>query len=816
MKRMRDRLLSLALSPLTLGVALALGASAVAQDAQPGAVPAEVLAAAEGHWGLLSDHCVTCHNFEDWAGGVAFDTMSPENVSQDAEIWEEALLKLRGGLMPPPDEPRPDPARVSAFVSWLESYLNGAAGAPDPGGVALHRLNRTEYANAVRDLLALEIDPRPLLPRDDTSDGFDNVASVLQVSPAFVDQYVNAARQLAAAAVGAPNPKVEVVDLFAPRGVDQSLHVEGLPLGTRGGALFEHAFPANGRYALSIGGLAQAGYVTGTEFAHTVIVTLDGQKIFEASIGGEEDLRAIDQLQAQATAQINARFADIPLEVTAGPHAIGVAFVARSFMESDERLQDYVPGSGQGRMPRIGRIEIVGPFEATGLGSTPSRDRIFVCTPAVEAEEAACAERIFTALARRAFRRPVGAEDLEAPLRFYERARAEGGGFESGVEAGLAAILVSPKFLYRAEPIPEGAEPGTVYRLSDLELAARLSFFLWSSVPDEELIEVAAAGRLGDPEALDAQVERMLADPRAETLTTNFAFQWLRVNGIDDVDPDPTIFPEFNDSLRQAFKEEMRLFIGSVFSEDRSVLELMTADYTFVNERLARHYGVPNVLGERFRRVELADSARWGLLGKGAVLMVTSYPNRTAPVIRGVFILENIMGTPPGTPPPVPAIEENQPGGPVLTIREQMALHRTERSCNSCHGVMDPLGFALENFDAIGGWREHDRMATDPIDSEGTLPDGTVLNGVDNLRKALVREPDLFAQMLTEKLMIYALGRTLEHADMPVVRGIVRAAAAADYRFSALVKAVVASAPFQMKTVPHEDEDLTREAALHE
>jgi mono/diheme cytochrome c family protein len=801
------------LSSLAFGAAVALGAPASAQEVGTASVPAEMLADAERHWSLLADHCMGCHNYADWAGGVAFDTMNPENVVQDAEIWEEALLKLRGGLMPPPDEPRPDPARVSAFVDWLETTLDSATTEPDPGHVALHRLNRTEYANAIRDLLALEIDPRPLLPRDDTSDGFDNVASVLQVSPAFVDQYVAAARQLAAAAVGTPNPKVEIVDYFAPRGVDQSLHVEGLPLGTRGGALFEHAFPAAGRYALSIGGLAQAGYVIGTEYAHTVIVTLDGAKIFEATIGGEEDLRAIDQLQAQATAQINERFADIPLEVTAGPHAIGVTFVARSFMESDERLQDYLPGSGQGRMPRIGRIEIVGPFEPTGLGATPSRDRIFVCRPAAASEESACAEEILATLARRAFRRPVGTDDLAAPLRFYEDARAEDGSFEAGIEAGLTAILVSPKFLYRAEPVPEDAEPGAVYRLSDLELAARLSFFLWSTAPDEALIEAAASGRLSDPDVLDAQVERMLADPRAETLVTNFAFQWLRVNGIDDIDPDPTIFPEFNEGLRQGFKEEMRLFIASILLEDRSVLELMTADHTFVNERLARHYGIPNVLGERFRRVQLQDTARRGLLGKGALLMVTSYPNRTAPVIRGVFILENIMGTPPGVPPPVPAIEENQPGGPVLTIREQMALHRSDASCNSCHGVMDPLGFALENFDAIGGWREHDRMATDPIDSAGTLPDGTELNGVDNLRNALVRDPDLFAQMLTQKLMTYALGRAVETADMPVVRGVVRAAAEDDYRFSTLVKAVVASAPFQMKTVPYEDE-ATREAAL--
>ena len=805
---------------LALGLGAALGAASSA-DAQedPGAeaaIPADILTASDEHWGLLQQYCYECHNFEDWAGGVAFDTMNLEGVPENAAIWEEALLKLRGGLMPPPGQERPPAESVDGFVSWLEGYLDHVAVAdPHPGRVVLHRLNRTEYANAVRDLLALEVDAGPLLPRDDTSDGFDNIADVLQVSPAFVDQYVNAARALASQAVRAAEPKTEVVDYFAPRGVDQSLHVDGLPLGTRGGAVFPHDFPADGTYRLSINGLASAGYVVGLEYAHTVIVLLDGEKVFEATIGGEGDLRAIDQEQAAAVAQINGRFANIPLEVAAGPHDIGVTFVARSFMESDERMQAFVPGAGQGRQPRVSGIQLTGPDEVAGLSDTPSRERIFVCRPTSAAEELACAEEIFANLAARAFRRPVEEGDLGAPMRFYQSARADGGDFDAGVEAGLTAILVSPKFLYRAEEVPADVEVGEPYALDDLALASRLSFFLWSSVPDEELVAVAGEGRLSDSEVLDAQVDRMLADPRAEALVTSFAFQWLRVNGIDDIDPDPTVFPEFNESLRQAFKEEMRLFIGSVFQEDRSIIDLMTADYTYVNERLARHYGIDNVLGSQFRRVELDDSKRWGLLGKGSVLMVSSYPNRTAPVLRGVFVLENVMGTPPGTPPPVPAIEENEPGGPQLTMRQQLERHASDPSCFSCHGVMDPLGFALENFDAIGGWRDIDRASFSEVDSAGTLPDGTVLNGPDNLRRALVRDPDLFAQMFTQKLLTFALGRTVEHEDMPTVRAIVRAAAEDDYRFSTIVKGVVSSAPFRMTIIP-EGEEYVREAALTE
>jgi hypothetical protein len=543
------------------------------------------------------------------------------------------------------------------------------------------------------------------------------------------------------------------------------------------------------------------------EYRHTLIVTIDGAKVFEGTIGGEEDIRAIDQQQAPAVAAINGRFQNIPVKVTAGPHKVGVTFVARTYAESDEILHSFRPGVGEDRIVRVGSLEIVGPYQPTGVSDTPSRQRIFVCKPRAQAEETACAKTILSAIARKAYRRPITEADLEAPMAFYGAARGLAD-FDTAIRDALPAILASPKFLYRAERSPAGLAAGSVHAISDLELASRLSFFITGRGPDAELLAAAERGTLDTHAVLEAQVSRLLRDSRSETLVTNFAFQWLKMRGLDDIDPDAIIFPNFDDSLRAAFRREMELFVGSVLREDRSVLDLLTADHTFVNERLALHYGIPNVRGDQFRRVSLADTNRHGLLGKGAVLLTTSYANRTAPVLRGAWILENLLGTPPAAPPPdVEAFDENKDGEKARTVREIMEEHRARPSCNACHGVMDPLGFALENFDAIGAWRATDRDAGTPIDASGQLVDGTMVSSPADLQRALVRKPEQFVQTVTERLMTYALGRTTEYYDMPTVRRIVRETAKQNYRFSAIVMGIVTSDPFRMRMVPPETAD---------
>ena len=759
---------------------------------------------------FLASYCISCHNEGAKTGGLALDTVNLANVGEHADVWEKAVRKLRGGMMPPPGARRPDQASIDGFVTWLERSLDSAAAAnPNPGRVALHRLNRVEYANAIEELLGVRIDASALLPKDDEADGFDNVASVLSVSPSFLEQYISAARVVTGLAMGNPAARPTSMAYRPARGTDQTVRVEGLPLGTRGGLVANHLFPADGDYKLNISGLATAGYVRGMEYRHTLIVTLDGRKIFQADLGGEEDMKAIDQQQAPAVAAINGRFQDIPLKVGAGPHAIGVTFVARTFAESDDVLHAFRPGALEDRIPRVSSVELQGPFAPAGIGDTPSRQRIFICrpdgpgaaplAPRSAEREVECATRILSNLARGAFRRPVTDADVAAPLGFYKAARTSGD-FESAIRDALPAILASPKFLYRAERTPSTVAAGAIHRISDLELASRLSFFLSARGPDDELLAAAAKGTLSDPKGLEAQVRRLLADPRATTLVSNFAFQWLRLRAIEDSDPDAILFPNFDDGLRRAFTRELELFIESVLGDDRSVLDLLTADHTFVNERLALHYGIPNVRGERFRRVTLADTNRFGLLGKGGVLMVTSYPNRTAPVLRGAWILENILGTPPAAPPPdVEGFPENKDGEKPRSVRAIMEQHRAKPSCNACHGVMDPLGFALENFDAIGEWRGRDRYAGTPIDAAGQLVDGTPVSGPVDLRTALMRRPEQFVQTITEKLMTYALGRSVEYHDMPAVRQIVRDAARDNYRFSSLVLGIVKSAPFQMR-----------------
>ena len=773
---------------------------------------------ADQHWGMLKQYCVKCHNAEDWAGGVAFDTMSPEEIPDQADIWEHAVRKLRGRLMPPPGKPQPDAATIRSFVSWMETTLDTAAAKnPDPGRVALHRLNRKEYANAVWDLLHVNVDPNTILPQDDRSDGFDNVANVLQVSPSFLDQYLSAARAIAVDAVGEIPEHPSGVQYVVKSPATQSFHIDGLPLGTRGGMVVTHEFPADGEYELNIGNLAVALWVYNMEFKNTLIATLDGKKFWQGDIGGEEDMKSIDQKQDPAVDAINARLKGIRFKATAGPHKVAVTFLHRTFAESDDRLFQQIPGGGQDRILRLGNFEVKGPFSATGISETPSRKKIFVCHPTGAADEDACAEKIITSLAREAFRRPVTEGDMKLLMRFYHDGRKEKD-FDTGIREVVTAVLASPFFLYRAERVPAelvatsntsgdaaagagavGAAPAA-YRISDLELASRLSFFLWSTVPDDQLLNLATQNNLHDPQVLAAQVHRMLADPKSITLSTNFAFQWLGLDRLAEIQPDPNIFPYAGDP-RPDYLTEMKLFVDSIFREDHDVMDLLTANYTYVNERLALDYGMNNVRGDQFRRVTLTDSNRWGLLGKGGVLMATAYPNRTAPVLRGAWILERVTGTPPSPPPPaVPSLKENKTGEKAHTVRELMAQHRDKPACFACHGVLDPLGFALENFDAVGMWRAKDRIAGTSIDASGVLPDGTKINGPDDLRKALTSNPNQFVQTVTEKLMTYATGRAVSYRDMPTIRAIVRDTEKDNYRFSSIVMHIVNSDQFQKRS----------------
>jgi len=791
----------------------ALGAEApAAQQVSVGGNPHSQ--ALQANWKLIQEYCTECHNATDWAGGVAFDTMQAETAADDAEVWEEAVRKLRGTLMPPPGKPQPDAASRQAFVASMEGFLDAsAAGKPQPGSVGLHRLNRTEYANAIEDVLGLKIDPSSLLPRDDKSDGFDNVADVLKISPAFLEQYLSAARQVSMQALG--NPAARIQSRIYPGAPDagQYVHIEGLPLGTRGGMVVEHDFPVDGEYELTIEGLVGGGYPWGVMDENTLIITLDGVRVFEQKLGGEKDLEAVDVDRAAGVGEINGRFRNIRQHVKAGRHEVGVTFLAKTAAESHETLHLFVPVAGMALHvngilsgPRIANIEIRGPYAPQGVSDTPSRRKIFVCQPKNAAEELPCAETILSTLARKAFRRPVTGTDLAGALAFYEEGRAQGT-FDTGIQKGIMAILVSPKFLYRAHKPPAGASPGQAFRISDVDLASRLSYFLWSRGPDEELIGLAAQGRLHQPEVLNAQVRRMLADPRAHALVTNFAFQWLNVHGLELVDPDPDLFPDYTADLVHAFERELELFIGSLFEQDRSVVDLLTADHTYVNERLALHYGIKNVRGSQFQRVTWKQPGRHGLMGKGAFLMVTSYANRTTPVLRGTYILEKFLGAPPAAPPPdVQAFVETQEGGVALTVRERLESHRASPSCNSCHGVIDPLGLALENFNAIGQWRAKDIDAGVAIDATGQLTDGTPLHGPDDLRNALVQRSEQFVQTFTEHLMTFALGRGVKYYDMPRVRAIVRDAAKQDYRLSAIVLGIVNSDAFQMDEMPLADE----------
>jgi mono/diheme cytochrome c family protein len=758
---------------------------------------------------VILTYCISCHNQRLKTAGLALDVA---DLTQP-EIGEKVVRKLRAGAMPPPGLPRPDTATYAALISSLETQLDRAAEAhPYAGRPALHRLNRAEYANAIRDLLAFNVDVAAFLPPDDSAFGFDNVADALGVSPALQEHYLSAALKIGALAVGDPKVSPGSETWRIRQDLSQDRHIEGLPLGTVGGTLVHYNFPLDGEYTFQAKLYrTNLNIVRGLEVPHVVEFSLDGQRIHMAAIGGKEDLARLFEKPTDTGDAVDARLR-VRVPVKAGPHAVTVAFVEEPQIGGPDRLQPYIRSSVDNfdwsGHPHLESVTVAGPFQPAGSGDTPSRRRIFICRPAMSASETVCAKQIVATLARRAFREPVAEPDLQRLMRFYESGRGNGG-FEAGVELAVQRILASPKFIFRVERDPEGAQPGGLHQISDLELSSRLSFFLWSSVPDDELLNLASQGKLRGA-ALDREVRRMLNDPRSEALITNFAGQWLHLRNLRNVQPNTDLFPDFDDNLRQSFRRETELLFESVMREDRSVLDLMTADYTFINERLARHYGIPDIYGSRFRRVTLTDETRKGLLGQGSILALTSHAERTSPVVRGKWILENILGTPvPPPPPDVPPLKPAQEGEKPRTMREQMTEHRANAVCASCHKVMDPIGFALENFDAVGAWRTAD--AGTPIDASGELTDGTKVDGVVTLRRAILTHPEMFVSTMTQKLLTYALGRGLDNRDMPTVRSIVRDAARDEYRFSALIMGIVRSTPFQERTTaPHELETYAR------
>jgi hypothetical protein len=714
---------------------------------------------------MLDRYCADCHNDAERAGDLAFDRLDLGRAHADAAVWETVIRKLRGGLMPPPGEPRPAAERLDAFVGFLEESLDTAArNAPNPGVPGLRRLNRTEYANAVRDLIELPVDVEALLPGDDSVGGFDNIGSALSISPTLLQAYVGAAATLSRLAVGDPTASPTLTTYRAPRDWQSGNHIDGQPLGTRGGFQVQHVFPLDAEYEIRVTARSD----------DDVDVSIDGERVALLPSAGR-----------------NARVAS--LAVAAGPRTLGVALVRRHDTEGVEDLFAVHAESSS-----IASFTINGPLHAAGSGDTPSRRRIFRCSPENASEEAQCAAQILEGLATRAYRRPIGDGDpaLQTLLDFYEAGRAEGS-FEAGIQRALARLLVDPEFIFRIESEPADLPPGAVYRVSDVDFASRLSFFLWSSIPDDALLATAAAGELRNPAVLERELQRMLADPKADALVSNFAVQWLQLRILDTVLPENR---KFDGNLRHALRTETELFFASVLREDRSVVDLLDADYTFVDERLAEHYGLPNIRGSRFRRVELPPSSpRRGLLGQGSLLTLTSAPNRTSPVKRGQWVLNSLLGTPAPQPPDnvETNLEETAPAGSATTMRQRLEQHQANPSCAMCHSLIDPLGFALENFDAIGEWR--DTEAGQAVNARGTFVDGRELDGVSGLRRLLLERRELFVAAFTEKLLTYALGRTLEPYDMPVVREIVRTAAKNDYRFSALVRGIVESEPMQFR-----------------
>lgn len=753
---------------------------------------------------VVEKYCYDCHDAATKKGDVSLESLDKINFSAAPDDWEHVIRKLNYRQMPPVGEARPDAATYNKIVSLLSTSLDRAAAEkPNPGRTdSIRRLTRTEYQNAVRDLLGVKIDATALLPNDEPSHGFDNV-TVGNLSPTLMDRYVSAAQKIARLAVGAPN-KMPMAETFRLKpDVTQEEHVEGLPLGTRGGAVWPCVFPEDGDYEIQVRlSRDRNDQVEGLKRPTDVEVLLDRERIAVATVkppGSDHNAELVD-------ANLKFRFA-----AKAGPHDLGATFPKDPTVLIETVRQPYLVHFNMHRHPRqtpaVYQVSIAGPFDAKGAGDTPSRRLIYgkfsTANPTSLANDDARAREILTPLVRRAYRRPVNDEDLRKPMEFFHEGGAEGAGFDAGIENAVAAILVSPRFLLRIEQDPAGIAPGTAYRVSDLELASRLSFFLWSSIPDDALLEAAVRGDLRQPKLLEQQVRRMLADERAESLVTNFASQWLHLRALEAVTPDLRLFVDFDDNLRQALRQETEMFFDSVLREDRSVTELLSADYTFLNERLAKHYGIPNIYGSHFRRVSFAgdpDRQRGGLLRQGSILTVTSYATRTSPVIRGKWILDNLLGVPPPPPPPdVPSLDEGVISA-KLPIRERLAAHRAKPVCASCHKIMDPIGFSLENFDAIGRWRTAEDHK--PVDASGGFSDGSTFVGVAALERALLARPELFAGAVSEKLLTFALGRGVEPFDAPAIREILRRASSENFRFSSLILGVVNSTPFQMRKSP--------------
>ena len=743
---------------------------------------------------LVNQYCAVCHNDSLRTAGLALDTASTVKVEENAEIWEKVVRKLRARQMPPVGLPRPDETTYDTVVSSLETLLDSAAEArPNPGRTdTFRRLTRTEYQNAIRDLLALEVDLSSILPRDESSQGFDNI-TVTELSPTLLESYVSSADKISRLAIGRPSSSVSVETINMRPDLTQERHFAGLPVGTRGGTLFRHTFPLDGEYEVVIRMTRDRDeQVEGLRKTHQVELLLDRERINVFDIVPPRHVGDHSDVD---------KHLKIRIPVTAGPHEIGVTFLKKPWGVLETNRQPSQVHFNVYRHPRVQpavyEVSITGPYNATGPGDTPSRRRIFLCQPANVKEEEGCVRRIIEPLMRRAYRRPVTERDFANPLEFYRQGRSEEG-FEGGIEMALSSILVSPEFLFRIERDPVGVLPNSPYPVSDLELASRLAFFLWSSIPDDKLLDAAIQGNLKNPGVLEQQMKRMLEDQRSHTLLTNFASQWLHLRNLESVTPDMRLFLDFDDNLRQAMRRETELFLESIISEDRSVLDLLTADYTFLNERLAKHYEIPHVYGSRFRRVELDEnSRRGGLLRHGSILTVTSYNTRTSPVIRGHWVLENLLGVPPPPAPAnVPALEDKTIDG-NLSIRERMVEHRSNPVCAGCHSLMDPVGFSLENFDAVGRWRKTDNEL--PIDASGSLPDGGQFEGVAGLEKALLNRPEMFVGTLIEKLLTYSLGRGVEFYDAQAVRKIVRDARAEGFRFSSLILGIAKSKPFQMR-----------------
>ena len=755
---------------------------------------------------LISNNCAKCHNTTDWAGGLALDTLDLAHPTADQEEWEKAVGKLRGRLMPPAGQKQPSQPEIDAFVRYLETSIDTGAKAAKiekVGHVPIQRLNRVEFAATVRNLVGVEVDPKQILPTEIEVEGFNNIAGALGVSPSFMEQYLSAARKVAQRAIGEPVPKMASVFYRgggggggqAGPGFGQYTHRDGLPLGTRGGMTFKHVFPADGDYRFNFleGDSIDAGlYPHGMETAATLVFLVDGVEVGRREIGGSEDLELADRDGPKGRVALVAKVSGVPAHIKAGEHTVTATFIERSWAMSN----DPTGGGKVTGMPQIrDGVQVVGPFAPQGLSLSESRAKIFVCQPKTEAEEQPCADKIARHLATQAFRRPATDADVKVLMKFYDIGRKEAGGFDSGVTELVTAVLSSPDFLYRAiatSPTPDQARP-----LNDLELASRLSFFIWSEGPDQELINLAANKKLSDPKVMQAQVSRMLKDPRANSLVENFALSWLNLDELEQVEPDDK---SFNANMRSNFETEIRLFLSSVLLENRSVLDLINANWTFLNESLAKQYGVPGVLGPQFRRVTLQNENRWGLLGKGAVQLRTSYGDRTSPVLRGAWVLDRIVGQPPTPPPPGVVTDLSvHVGDKPTTVRQRLENHRENPTCKGCHGLIDPPGLALENFDVTGKWRDVDALSKIPIDSNTELSSGQHLDGPAGLRRYLNQRQDQFPTTVTKRLMMYALNREIEYYDMPQVRQIVGSAAGSNYTFDAIVTGIVNSDAFRLQ-----------------